>query len=346
MCISCTSYLSLSPVHYMSQSSMISFFPSVAPIPLSFCLQPSRRPFLQPTFSLDCPSAPSPHHHCHQNERFASQLSLCLVNPHASSLCTSSYLPTLSLYSSSLQFPHHISSPPSPQAQPPPIQNTSYYYYSFSQYNATLNPKSKANPSMSLQTQTSSLCNGSCPNKTNPPSSIHLLCSSQPTSNNSFSHLCTSNVCPQTLPDIQLKSNPNPKTLQLTNFHSDCQTNPSTPLQPDSDPHTQHPAVQSCGRPPVAPSPLTLLHTEYRPSACTLSVTNAQPASRIPNLPVTTHTAFPITCSEGPTSRLLKAGGVLLSCTKAVFKNKPVCLCEKCCSILVCGAISKYSGDN
>lgn len=344
-CLCFDSSLSVSPVYYdTSLSPVIPIFPFVRPLPLSFCLQPSRRPSLQPTFSLDCLSAPSPYHHCHQNQRFASQLSLCLGNPHPSSPFTSSHLPTPPLYSSSLQFPHHFSSSPNPQPQSPPLQNTTFYSHSFSQYNTKFNPESKA--SLSLQshanfysppyTRSESLSNGSCPHKTNPPTNDHLLCSSQPKSNNSHSHpglspllsqsspnlnslpCSMSKICPHPLQNIQSKSNSNLKTLLLRNFHPGCQTNPSTSLQPDSDPQHQHPAVLLCGRPPlVSPAPLTerLLPV---PSACTLSSTHHHPPSQMPSLPVATNTPFPIPCSERHMSRPLKAGGVLLNCTKAV----------------------------
>lgn len=305
---------------HLSLSSMIPFlFPCVPPLPLSFCLQPSRRPSLQPTFSLDCLCSPSPHHHCHQNQRFASQLSLCLGNPHPSSPFTYSHLPTPPPYSSSLLFPHYFSSSPNPQ-------NTTFYNRSFSQH-TEFSPESKASLPLHANvispphTSSESLSNGSCPYKTNPPANGHLLCSSQPKSNNSrprhFSPLLSqsspnlnslprsmSNICPHTLQNIQPKTNSNLKTLPLRSFHPGCQTNPSTPLQPDCDPQChQHPAVQSCGRPPLAP-----LNPPHNPP----SSTDHHPPSRMPNLPVTTHKPFPIPCSERHMSRTLKAGGVKL----------------------------------
>uniref|UniRef100_A0A8C4EJM5 Focal adhesion kinase 1 n=1 Tax=Dicentrarchus labrax TaxID=13489 RepID=A0A8C4EJM5_DICLA len=294
--------------------------------------KPSRRPSLQPTFSLDCLSAPSPHHHCHQNQRFASQLSLCLGNPHPSSPCTSSYLPTPPLYSSSLQFPHNFSSSPNPQPQSPSLHVTTHYNQSFSQHNTKLDLESNAHPSLSRanfysppHTSSDCLSNGICPYKKNPPTNGHLLCSSQPKSNNTHSHpwhfspllsqsspnlhslpRSMSNVCPHSLQKIQPKSNSNLKTLLLPSFHTGCQTNPSTPLQPDSDPQHQHPAVQSCGRPPlVYPPPLTLPHTERAlpvSSAHTQSSTNHHPPSRMTSLT----TPFPTTCAERPMSRPLK----------------------------------------
>lgn len=345
-----SSSLSVSPVYYISLSSMIPFlFPCVRPLPLSIFLQPSRRPSLQPTFSLDCLSAPSPLHHCHQNQRSASQLSLCLGNPHPSSPFTSSHLPAPPLYLSSLQFPHHFSSDPNPQPQSLPFQNSTFYNHTFSQHNNKFNPESK--PGLSLRSHpnfcfpphnsSESWSNGSCPHKTNPPTNGHLLCSSQPKSNISHPWLSSpllsqsspnlnslprslSNICPHTIQNIQPESNSNPKTLTLPrSFHPGCQTNPSTSLQTDCDPQHQHPAVQSCGRPPlVSPAPLTLPRTA-RPSACSLSSAHHHPPSRMPRLPVATNTAFPIPCSE----RHTKAGGVLLTWAKAVFITTKTNVC-------------------
>ncbi|XP_074510269.1 focal adhesion kinase 1-like isoform X6 [Sebastes fasciatus] len=275
--------------------------------------KPSRRPSLQPTFSLDCLSPPSSHHHCHQNQRFASQLSLCLGNPPPSSPFTSSHLPTPPLYSSTLQFPHHFSSSPNPQ---PPLPNPAFYNHSFSQHNT------KFKSELSLQshfyspphTSSESLSNGSCAHKTNPPTNGHLLCSSQPKSNNSHSHPChfspflsqsnpyfnslprsMSNICPHTLQNIQPQSNSNLKTLLSRSFHHGWQTNPSASLQPDSDPqHQQHPA----GKPPLVSSTPQTGRVLPVPSACTLSSTHHHSHSRMPNLPVTTCTSFTIPCSE------------------------------------------------
>ncbi|XP_047188572.1 focal adhesion kinase 1-like isoform X5 [Scophthalmus maximus] len=283
--------------------------------------KPSLRPSLQPTFSLDSLSVPSPHHDCHQNQRFASQLSLCPGNPHPSSPCTSSHPPAPPLYLSSPPYPHHFSSSPSRQPLSPPLQNTTYYNRSFSPHHTRLNPEPKSCPSLSLQCQTNlcspphtnsdSMSNGSCNYKINPSTNSHLLCSSQPASNNSHSHprnfsplLSLSspnlnslpsrmpNVCPLTLQNIQPKSNSDLKTPLLSIFHPGCQTNPTTPLQPDSDPQTQHPGVQSCGRPPlVSAAPLT---------PYTLSSTYPRTPSRIPSAPVRTHSPFSILCSERP----------------------------------------------
>ncbi|XP_045900103.1 focal adhesion kinase 1-like isoform X2 [Micropterus dolomieu] len=301
--------------------------------------KPSCRPSLQPTFSLDYLSAPSPHHYCHPNQRFASQLSLCLGNPHPSSPCTSSHhpllpLPTPPFYSS---FPLHFSSSPDPPSQSPPLQNTTYHSHSVSEHNTKLNPESRAHSSLLLQshayfcslpdTTSDSLSNGSCPQKTNPLNP--LLCSSQPKSYNSHSHprhfspllspsspklnslpRCVSNDCPHTLQNIQPKPNSYLDTLLLPSFHPGCHTNPSTPLQPDSDPQQQLPPGQSCGGPPlVSPTPLSLPHSERNfpvPCTCTLSSTNPHPSSRTPGLPVTTLTPFPIPCSERALSRPLK----------------------------------------
>ncbi|XP_067458143.1 focal adhesion kinase 1-like isoform X3 [Thunnus thynnus] len=271
--------------------------------------KPSRRPSLQPTFSLDCLSAPSPHHHYHQNQHFASQLSLCLGNPHPSSPCSSSRLPTPT--SSSLMFSHHFSSSPNPQLQSPPLQNTSYCNRSFSLHHTKLNPElpppSHADFCSPPLTNSDSLPKGSWPHKTNPPTNSHLPCSSQPKPNRSHSYdrhfpsLLSqsspnlnslsnnmSNACLHDLQNIQLQSNSHLKSLPLPSFHPGCQTNPSTPPQPDSDLQPQ------CGRPPLAPLVPPL------PSAFTLSASNPHLPSRRPSLPVTTHMPLPIPCTEQP----------------------------------------------
>ncbi|XP_035018763.2 focal adhesion kinase 1 isoform X3 [Hippoglossus stenolepis] len=289
--------------------------------------KPSRRPSLQPTFSLDCLSAPSSHHHCHQNQHFASQLSLYHGNPDSLSTYASSHSPAPPLYPSSLQFPHHFSSSPNPQFIPAPLQNTTQYNRSFSPHHTRLNPESKACPSSLQQFQTNhcslpranseSMSNGSCPHKINPSSNSHLLGSSQPASNISHSHPRNfspllslsspninslprrlSDVCPLTLQNNHPKSNSNLKTPLPPSFHHGCQTNPRTSLQPDSDPQAQHHAVQSCGRPPlVSAAPLT---------PYTLPSTNLHPPSRKPSPAVTAHMPFSIPCSERPMSISLK----------------------------------------
>ncbi|XP_077951418.1 focal adhesion kinase 1 isoform X14 [Gasterosteus aculeatus] len=296
--------------------------------------KPSRRPSPQPTSSLDCLSAPSPHYHCHPNQCFASQLSLCFGNPHPSSPFTSSHPPNPPIYSSALQLPQHISSP---HTQSPPFQKIPLHNSSLSENSTKFQSQSKA--SLSLQSQTNlypaplssseSLSNGSCPHETNPPAGGHLLCSSQPESNSSpsqpfcrFSPLLSrsssnynspahsmSKMCPHTLQNIQPKSNSNPKSLLLGNFHSGCRADPSTAVQPNSDPQHQPPAVRPCGRPPLVP-PAALSH----PSACTLSSAHHRPPGRTPSLPVNGKAPFTVSCSERCISRSLKAGGVLLSC--------------------------------
>lgn len=326
----CPSHLSITCPCLLWYLLFISICP---PLPLSLRLQPSRRPSLQTTFSQDCLSTPPPHHHCHDSQRFASQLSLCLGNPHPSSPCTSSHLPAPPLCSSPVHFPHHVSSSPNSQLQSLPLQNSLFYNRSFSPHHTRLNPESKAHPSSSLQCRTN-LCSpphtdsdsrssASCLHKINAPPSSHLFCPSQPASNSSHCHPSrlfpflsqsspdlnslssrTSNVCPLTLQNIQPESNSNLKIPLLPSFHPGCQSNPSSPLQPDSDPQAQRCMVQPCGRPPlVSPPPLP---------PYTLPSANAHPPSQIPSH----HPPFPLS-----TCRPLKAGGVLLHCAKAVFNH-------------------------
>ncbi|XP_074539768.1 uncharacterized protein LOC141800845 [Halichoeres trimaculatus] len=309
------------------------FFPRVFPLPLSFCLQPSRRPSLQPAISLDCLSAPSPLHHCHPKQRFASQLSLCLGNPYPTSPCSSSHLPSPPLYSSSLQFPHHFYSP-SPPPRPLLPQNHSYYSHSLSQENTSFNPESIAHPSLTPQsnidfyppphTTSDSVSNCSCPHKTNPASCSSnsdpwhfspLLSQSSPILN---TLPCSrSDVCSHTLQNLQPKSDSNLQTLLAPGFHPGCQTDLSTPQHPDSDPKPQHPAVQTCRRRPLV-SPASLSHTQRIPPACSaFPQPSTNPHPPFPSLPVTTHPPFPTPCSQRP--RPLKAGDVLLYCNQRLF---------------------------
>ncbi|XP_029958730.1 focal adhesion kinase 1-like isoform X2 [Salarias fasciatus] len=273
--------------------------------------KPSRRPSLQPAFSPDCLSAPSPHHHCHQNQRFASQLSLCIGNPPPLSPCTSTH----PLHSSSLKFPRRSSS----------SQTTAYCSSSLPLHSAKLNQESRLYPSVSLQPHTNirsppyadsdSLSNGSCPHETHPPpahcpsllntphshprSFSPLLSQSSPNLNSLPCSL--SNLCPRTHQNVQSKSSP--KAPPPSGSGSDRQTNPSTAVQPDSDPQSLHPAAQPCGRPPLLPpASLTLPHTERvvpgPSSACSLSPTNPQPLRRMLSLPATTHPPCSVPCSE------------------------------------------------
>ncbi|XP_065813556.1 integrator complex subunit 3 homolog [Labrus bergylta] len=329
----CLSVLQLIPVSLTSLLHVSVFCaifspPYVPPLPLFLCLQPSRRPSLQPTISLDCLSAPSPLHHCHPNQRFASQLSLCLGNPHPPSPCTSSHLPTYSPYSSSLQFPHHFYSIPRPH--PLPSQNSANYSYSLSQHNTKLNPESTPHHRSLLhsfysppQTSSDSLSNGSCPHQTSPTSYnlnsnpwnlSPLLSHSSPNHSSLPSNM--SNVCPHTLQNLQPKSNSNPKTLLSPSFYPGCQTDPSTLLQPDSDLQHWRLAVQTCGKQSlVSPTPLSpTKHVLSEPSACSLSSTNPHPP-------------LPAPCSQRP----LKAGAVLLNCTNTFFLQQTLSICE--CSV-------------
>ncbi|XP_037836277.1 focal adhesion kinase 1 isoform X3 [Kryptolebias marmoratus] len=273
--------------------------------------KPSRRPSLQPTFSLDCVSAPSPHH-CLQNQHFASQLSLCIGNPHPSSPHTS-HPPTPPFSSLPLKFPHPFSSSASRQPHPA-FQSATHYSSSLTRHNIESKPESTLYPSLLFQPQTKvrslprtysrSLSTGSCPNKTDIPTNEVMLGSSQFNSTNSnpwlFSPLLSqstpnfdplassmSNVCPRPLQTIRSKSNSNPENLLLPSFHPDSQTNPSAPLQPSL-------------RPPLPPP-----HSEKvlaMPSAYNLSVTNPHPPNSVPSLPVPTPTQFSIPRSEGPRS--------------------------------------------
>ncbi|KAM9723929.1 focal adhesion kinase 1-like isoform 3-T3 [Menidia menidia] len=236
--------------------------------------KPSHRPSLQPTCSLDCVFAPPPPHY-HQNQRFASQLSLCIGTSHLPCPYISSHPPTSPLRPPPLKFPHHFSSPASPQLHPAPCPSTNCYKYSSSQNNAELNPKSKPCPPLLLQAQSMyssplthsvSLSNDSCPHKTtcqpdglmmspslpkNPPSypwKISPLLS-QSSLNFDSPHCSVSSVFPYTLQNIQPLSNSNPETLPLASFHPDSQTNPRALHHHEFNTQTKQPALQPCGRP-------------------------------------------------------------------------------------------------
>ncbi|XP_013873243.1 focal adhesion kinase 1 isoform X7 [Austrofundulus limnaeus] len=303
--------------------------------------KPSRRPSLQPTFSLDCVSAPSPHH-CLQSQRFGSQLSLCIGNPHPSSPHTSPLPPTPPLSPLPLKFPHPFSFSASPQPHPA-FQSATCHNSSLSQRNIELNPESNLYPSLLFQPQTTvrslprsysrSLSTGSCPNKTNVLTNDLMLGSSQFNTNSHpwlFSpplsqstpnidplSSSVSNVCPHPLQMIQSKSSSNPGHLLSASFHPDSQYNPSAPLQTDFDPQTKYPAVQPFLRPPLPPP-----HSEKvlaAASASNSSFTNPHP----PSLPVTTPTLFSFPSSDGPRSGPFQAGGALLNSGKVFALTRP-----------------------
>lgn len=309
---------------YFTLPSLFPFLPPPT-TSLSFCLQPCRRPSLQP--SLDCLFAPSPHL-CHPNQQFTSQFSLCLGNSHSSSECTFSHKPSPSLCSSS--FPHQSFSCPDLKPHSPPFENTSNNNHFSSQYNTRLKFESKVRSSLSSELLSSpphsnsdSQLDSSCFHKTNAlTNSPHCL--SQPKSNSSHSRPCRftlrsqtspnpnsllwskSNVCPCTLQN-QHRSNAGVKTLLLSSFHAGFQTNPTTLLQSDSDPR---PAMLSFDRllsTSTLPPPERLFAA---PSTCILPYTNSAHGS-LQSLTITTH-PHQLPCFEGTMTKSLKAGALHL----------------------------------
>ncbi|XP_028327187.1 focal adhesion kinase 1-like isoform X4 [Gouania willdenowi] len=290
--------------------------------------KPSRRPSLQPSFSLDCVSAPSSHHQYHPNQRFASKLSFCTGNPHPSSSCTSSHLPTAPLHSS-LKFTHYSSSSSSSSSsQTPPAPNTAYFSSTLPLHNNKFQPKpfscmsldSQSNIYSSPQSDPHSLTNGFCPLETSCPTNGNLLHSTQSKSNTSplqswhfsspisqsipnlYCPPCNmSGVKPLTLKNIPPKSDSNPQTLAQSTLPLDYHTDPSAPLLVDSDAWTLHPAVQSCGRPLLLPPvPLNQPHTKNffpRPPAYNWSFSDPQHLSRTLSLPENAHTPPPFPAS-------------------------------------------------
>lgn len=320
-----------------------SLFPFLPPptTSLFFCLQPCRRPSLQP--SLDCLFAPSPHHLCHPNQQFTSQFSLCLGNSHSSSDCTFSHKPSPSLCLSSL--PHQSFSCPDLKPRSPPFETTSNNSHSSSQYNTSLKFESKAHPSLTKvlpaslssppYTSSDSQSNSSCVNKTNaltnPPCSSHpksnssrsrscrFTLRSQPSPNPNSLHWSMSNGCPQTFQDVQHKPNSGVQTLLLPRCHTGFQTNPTTPFQSNSDLQNRRPAMLSSDR--LVPSSASYLPPPERllaaPSTCTLSYTNSAHSS-LQSLTITPHPHH-LPWFEGPMTKSLKAGALNL---KPFFKSK------------------------
>lgn len=307
-----------------------SLFPFLPPptTSLSFCLQPCRRPSLQP--SLDCLFAPSPHLLCHPNQQFTSQFSLCLGNSHSSSDCTFSHKPSPSLCSSS--FPHQSFSCPDLNPDSSPFEKTSNNSHSSSKSSNHLKSKSKVRPSLSSELLSSPPHSNS---DSQSDSSFHKTkalttsphCSSRQKSNSSYSHPCLftlhsqtspnpnsllwakSNVCLRTLQNNQHRSNAGVKTLLLPSFHTGFQTNPTTPLQSDSDPR---PAMLSFDRLDLC-STSTLPPTDRlfpAPSTCVLPYTNSAHSS-LQSLTITPH-PLQLSCFEGPMTKSLKAGALHL----------------------------------
>ncbi|KAK7887223.1 hypothetical protein WMY93_026844 [Mugilogobius chulae] len=195
---------------------------------------PSKRPPQSPplpaaTLYPGLPLAPSPYHHYHPNQRFASQF--CLGN-------TSSYTDSshpLTPHSSTLPLPH-------PRTSYNCVPHTTVSQVS------SLDEDVRFCPSQHSQT----LPNGYC-NRTDPTANGYLLSDSYsyprrfPSALSlSSPNLCTlpysmSIICPHTIHNIQLCSNSNLKTLQ--SFSPGCQTN--LPVHPDSD----HPTPSRPGYP-------------------------------------------------------------------------------------------------
>ncbi|XP_072316701.1 focal adhesion kinase 1-like isoform X3 [Eucyclogobius newberryi] len=241
--------------------------------------KPSRRPSLQPPFTLDCLSAPSHYHHYHPNQRFASQL--CLGNP---SSCTDSH--PFTPHSSTLPLPHPRTSyncvPHPTLSQVTSVDED--VRFSSSQHSQTL-------PNGYFY-RTNSTTNGcflpdtySYPRRY--PSALSL----------SSPNLCTlpysmSIICPHTIPNFQLFSNSNLKTLQ--SFPPSCQTNP--PARPDSE----HSTMRKSVRPPQGSS--VPLSSPKRDTFLPVTSVQTLPLARSPLHPKPP--SFSITnlssCSERP----------------------------------------------
>nr|XP_057941997.1 focal adhesion kinase 1-like isoform X10 [Doryrhamphus excisus] len=249
--------------------------------------KPSRRPSLQPTVSLDCLSASSPHH-CHQNQRIASQLSLCIGNPPPSSPCT------LSPMSSSLLYSPHCSPFPS---HSPLFQSKTYHSCYFSQHHT--NPKS----SFHLQCH-ADFCSDSCALKTNPPTDDHLQCLAQSKPNSPLSLLRHINPLP---------SQPSPNspscilsdTCDLTFQNGNVETNSKL----------QASLLSSCQANPsrTLPPPHALSRSDQlfpMPSGYTRPTIPPFPPNQSTDLPLTVYMPCPSSCTHSP-HRPLKAGDII-----------------------------------
>lgn len=281
--------LRLLHLHTSAFHGFISFPPP--PLPLSLCLQPIRRPFLQPTFSLDCISAP-PLHHCQQNQRFASHLSLCTGNAHPSSPSSSSHSPAPPLASLPLNFPTHFFSSTSSEPNSPLLQRTPLYKRSLSEEPSKFNSDLTFSPLWFPPTYPGTPITTSGPANSSHSFPWHfspLL--PQPNPNFDSLRCSLSNSCPY-------KQSP----PSFPSFHPDTQTNPCT-----IDLLTQHTAMQSGWSAPLFPP-----HTDNVLSvSCNLSSASLHSPSPMS----TSHMLLAIPSSEGAVSRPFQAGGVQFRCT-------------------------------
>ncbi|XP_027869201.1 focal adhesion kinase 1-like isoform X2 [Xiphophorus couchianus] len=241
--------------------------------------KPIRRPFLQPTFSLDCISAP-PLHHCQQNQRFASQLSLCTGNAHPSSPSSSSHSPAPPLASLPLNFPTHFFSSTSSEPNSPLLQRTPLYKRSLSEEPSKFNSDLTFSPLWFPPTYTGTpITTNALANSSHsfPWHFSPLL--PQPNPNFDLLHCSLSNSCPY-------KQSP----PSFPSFHPDTQTNPCS-----IDLLTQHTAVQSGWSAPLFPP-----HTDNVLSvSCNLSSASLHSPSPMS----TSHMLLAIPSSEGAVSR-------------------------------------------
>ncbi|XP_038153321.1 focal adhesion kinase 1-like isoform X3 [Cyprinodon tularosa] len=243
--------------------------------------KPSHRPSLQPTFSLDCISAPSLHHY-QQKQRFASQLSLCIGNPHPSSPSSSSHPPAPPLSSLPLTFPHHFFS--STSLGP----DSSLLHYKSSLSKEKLKAELNVSPLWFPQTN-ADVCLSPDTHSWIP--STESLQKNAPTNSNHSSPwrpvLSHSNP---TFDWLHHSSPSSPEALPFPSFDPESQTNPSI-----TDPQTGYTAVQSGWSSQLIPS-----HTEnVFPASCYLSSTSPRSPSPTSSFPVAPHMLLAIPFSKG-----------------------------------------------
>ncbi|XP_054898157.1 focal adhesion kinase 1-like isoform X2 [Poeciliopsis prolifica] len=241
--------------------------------------KPVHRPSLQPTFSLDCISAP-PLHHCQQNQRFASQLSHCTGTAHPSFPSTSSHSPPPPLSSLPLNFPPHIFSSACSEPNSPLLQRTPLYKRSLSEETSKINSDFTFSPLWLPPTYTGNPVTTNAPANSSHSFPWHfspLL--PQPNSNFDSLRCSLSNSCPY-------KQSP----PSFPSFHPDTQTNPYT-----IDLLTQHTAVQSGWSAPLFPP-----HTD---NVLSVSCNLSSASLHSPSTSSSSHMLLATPSSEGAVSR-------------------------------------------
>ncbi|XP_014909020.1 focal adhesion kinase 1 isoform X2 [Poecilia latipinna] len=231
--------------------------------------KPVRRPSLQPTFSLDCISAP-PLHHCQKNQRFASQLSLRTGNAHPSSPSSSSHSPAPPLSSLPLNFPPRLFSTSS-EPNSPLLQRAPLYKRSLSEETSKLNSDLTFSPLWFPPTHTGTPITTNAPANSSHSFPWHfspLLPQPSPNFDSlrcSWSNSCPYKQSPPGFPSFHPDTQTNPYTIDLLTQHAAVQSGWSAPLFP---PHTDDVLSVSCNLSSASlrsPSPMSASHMLLAP---------------------------------------------------------------------------------